>query len=245
MKLVGIGVVVVAVCGLWGCGGDRDRDAVGKGRPEHPSVRSGQSSLRLDAHEIAAIATLGNLASAQAQFQAAAMVDVDEDGVGEYGYFGELSGGTGRRGPGGTRINAMNPPVLGEAFRQVRGGTVIRFGYHFGVFLPDVNGKGVPEAASGGANPARPPDAQNAESGWCAYAWPVEAGVSGNRVFFVSSSGGILESDNKGARQRYQGTTSTPDAAAALLPGDTRSILGPPASGKVGGDGGTWRPVNR
>jgi len=245
MKLAGIGFVVVALSGLWGCGGDQDHDSVAKGKPEHPSVPSVHSSVRLDANEIVAIATLGHLASVQAQFQAGAVVDVDEDGVGEYGYFGELSGATGRRGPEGTRINAIDPPLLGEAFRQVHDGTVIRSGYHFRIFLPDADGKGITEAASGGADSARPPDAQNAESGWCAYAWPVEAGVSGNRVFFVSPSGVILESDNKGARQRYQGTTSTPAAAAAILPGDTLSILGPPAAGAVGGDGGMWRPVNR
>ncbi|HKB14488.1 MAG TPA: prepilin-type N-terminal cleavage/methylation domain-containing protein, partial [Planctomycetota bacterium] len=49
-------------------------------------------------NETAAIATLRNLLAAQAQVQAASQIDVDGDGAGEYGTFGELSGADPVRG---------------------------------------------------------------------------------------------------------------------------------------------------
>ena len=44
-------------------------------------------SARLNANESAAIATLRNVISAQSQVQAQGAIDVDQDGIGEYGFF--------------------------------------------------------------------------------------------------------------------------------------------------------------
>jgi len=52
---------------------------------------------RLNANETAAIATLRNIISAQAQFQATALADTNANGVGEYGFFGEMSCAGARR----------------------------------------------------------------------------------------------------------------------------------------------------
>ena len=71
-------------------------------------------SARLNSNETAAIATLRNIISAQAQFQSTARADDNNNGVGEYGSFGELSGGVGVRGG-----NVLKPPVLSTAFRTV------------------------------------------------------------------------------------------------------------------------------
>src|SRR5438876_875707 len=49
-------------------------------------------AARLSANETAAVATLRNIISAQAQFQQGAKADTDNDGTGEYGGFIELSG---------------------------------------------------------------------------------------------------------------------------------------------------------
>ena len=49
-------------------------------------------AARLSANETAAIATLRNIISAQAQFQQSGKADTDNDGTGEYGGFVELSG---------------------------------------------------------------------------------------------------------------------------------------------------------
>ena len=54
-------------------------------------------SARLNANESAAIATLKNISSSQSQCQASGVVDANNNGAGEYGYFGELSGAVGVR----------------------------------------------------------------------------------------------------------------------------------------------------
>src|SRR5438105_5559898 len=54
-------------------------------------------SARLNANETAAISTLRNISSSEAQFQASAKADVDNDGTGEFGYFKEMSGAVGIR----------------------------------------------------------------------------------------------------------------------------------------------------
>ncbi|MBN2492267.1 MAG: prepilin-type N-terminal cleavage/methylation domain-containing protein, partial [Planctomycetes bacterium] len=100
-------------------------------------------SARLNANETAAIATLRNLSSAQAQLQAGSKIDVDQDGSGEFGYFAELAGGIEIRGPGGATLAAINPPVLSAAFRTVNSGVVTRSGYVFRLFLPDADGVGI------------------------------------------------------------------------------------------------------
>ena len=53
-------------------------------------------AARLSANETAAIATLRNIISAQAQFQQGAKADTDADGTGEYGGFVEMSAGAGK-----------------------------------------------------------------------------------------------------------------------------------------------------
>ncbi|MBK9388429.1 MAG: prepilin-type N-terminal cleavage/methylation domain-containing protein [Planctomycetes bacterium] len=144
-------------------------------------------SARLTANETAAISTLRNLASSQSQLQASGAIDVDGDGAGEYGFFGELSGGVSLRGTTST----VNPPVLSAAFRAINNGVVTRSGYNFAIYLPDDAGVGVAEEATGGAPTATDWDAAAdfCETTWCAYAWPINRGNSGNRTFFVNQQG--------------------------------------------------------
>ena len=59
-------------------------------------------SARLNANESAAIATLKNISSAQAQCQASGAIDANNNGAGEYGYFAELAGGVGVRNSSGS-----------------------------------------------------------------------------------------------------------------------------------------------
>ena len=73
-------------------------------------------SARLSSNEASTIATLRNISSAQAQFQATAKADEDVDGMGEFGSFRELSGAIPVRY--GT-MGALNPPVLSAAFRNI------------------------------------------------------------------------------------------------------------------------------
>ncbi len=187
-------------------------------------------SARLNSNETAAIATLRNIISAQSQFQTTARADENNNGVGEYGTFGEMSGSIGVRG------NAiLNPPVLSTAFRTVNAnGEVSRSGYMFAMWLPDATGDGLAEAAGGGADPTVDPDL--AETTWCAYAWPANFGNTGNRSFFVNQGGDIVASED----QSYSGSGNGPLSNSAFA-GAGNTITGNVATGMTGRDGNFWR----
>jgi prepilin-type N-terminal cleavage/methylation domain-containing protein len=198
-------------------------------------------SARLTANETAGISTLRNLASSQSQLQASGAIDVDGDGAGEYGFFGELSGGVQLRGT----TAVLNPPVLSAAFRNVANSVVTRSGYYFAIFLPDENGIGTTENATGGAPAGTDWNlaADYCETTWCAYAWPINKGNSGNRAFFVNQQGDTLAAQNRvvNGGAGYSGTNGpNPDGAFAVTGGSANSITGLVAANSVGRDGETW-----
>jgi prepilin-type N-terminal cleavage/methylation domain-containing protein len=194
-------------------------------------------SARLNANETAAVATLRNITSAQAQFQTSAHADSDNDGTGEFGVFGELSAGTQVRSTG----NTITPSVLSGAFKAVDGdGEVSRSGYLFQMYLPGAAGAGVPEEADGGITAGV--DNDLAETTWCCYAWPANYNNSGNRTFFVNQSGDVTATD----AASYTGGT---DAGGYLQPGNALmgnvlNITGNVAIGTVGADTNLWKQVN-
>jgi prepilin-type N-terminal cleavage/methylation domain-containing protein len=196
-------------------------------------------SARLNANETAAIATLRNISSAQAQFQATAKADGDNDGTGEFGSFLELSGATDVRGD--TDVGVLNPPVLSGAFRRPDAdGYVSRSGYFFAIYLPDSDGAGI--IADDAADNWADIDRDLAETTWCCYAWPVNYGNSGNRTFHVNQTGDVTSSENPA--DPYGGTTNVPAASAAFITGTAGSITGLTAVGTAGEDGRVWRQVN-
>ena len=193
-------------------------------------------AARLSANETAAIATLRNIVSAQAQFQQSAKADGDDDGTGEYGGFIELSGAD-----KGRMDDVLVPPVLSGAFRVLNdGGEVSRSGYFFKVFLPgdDPLGGGVAEPKAGYDGTGL--DADLAETTWCCYAWPVNYNQSGNRTFFTNQAGDVVATED----EAYSGTTKNPAADAAFSKDDPGVITGKVAVGAVGNDDNTWRQVN-
>lgn len=203
-------------------------------------------SSRVAANESNAISTLRNVVSAQAQFQTLGAIDADQDGSGEYAFFAELSGAAagaldqrpGNVAPAGQTID---PPILGATFQNVDGnGNVNKSGYFFRIFLPIGDGTGVGEDANGGSNGAGLDD-DNSEVFWCAYAWPVDAGTTGNRAFFVNQRGEILQTRMDNAAGPYAAAgpawNDAFDPAAADMGGDLAlGIAG-------GGSGHTWAPV--
>jgi prepilin-type N-terminal cleavage/methylation domain-containing protein len=196
-------------------------------------------SARLNANETAAIATLRNISSAQAQFQATAKADGDNDGTGEFGSFRELSGAVDVRGD--ADVGKLNPPVLSGAFRTVdtgNNGFVSRSGYYFKIYLPDSDGKGIildaPATFTGAGV-----DNDLAETTWCCYAWPVNHGNSGNRTFMVNQTGDVVTTEDAD----YTGTAGPPADAGFYDPA-TSSITGLTAVGTEGGDNNIWRQVN-
>jgi prepilin-type N-terminal cleavage/methylation domain-containing protein len=209
-------------------------------------------AARLSANESAAISTLRSLSSAQAQAQSSGAIDSDGDGAGEYGYFGELSGAqpcrvsaAGVPAAGVVGTDELNPPVLSSAFGNVQARQVSRSGYIFQTYLPAATVGGVTgsvtEDLTGGKNGAPFPDANNGETMWCCYAWPVTASQSGNRVFFINQEGDLLQTQNRGAAP-YTGTAGGPPFDAVYSgAGDMASPLG--VNGLAATDGNTWTAV--
>ena len=190
-------------------------------------------AARLSANETAAIATLRNIISAQAQFQQSGKADTDDDGTGEYGGFIELSGAA-----AGRMAAVLVPPVLSGAFRVLNAnGEVSRSGYFFKIFLPNAAGAGVAEPAIGFADDGTL-DGDLAETTWCCYTWPVNYNQSGNRTFFTNQGGDVVGTEAAG----YSGTGAGPAADAAFQAAGT--ITGAVAIGIAGQDGNTWKQVN-
>jgi hypothetical protein len=201
-------------------------------------------AAQLSANETAAIATLRNLASCQAQVQTSGLIDVDKDGIGEYGTFLELTGAVGVRAPGSAdgskRGRVISPPIMSAALAQVdRTGIVTKSGYAFAIFLPDASGRGWVHETGPAATAALsgPVGADAAEVRWCAYAWPIARGNSGNRCFFVNDAGDVLQSHNE--VYPHQGAVGLPDPGSAFLPGGTGLAIG-----TTGADGNVWKVTN-
>ncbi|MBL8755212.1 MAG: prepilin-type N-terminal cleavage/methylation domain-containing protein [Planctomycetes bacterium] len=191
-------------------------------------------SARLNANESAAIATLKNVSSGQAQCRASGVIDTNTNGWGEYGFFGELSGKVAIRGS----TRSLRPAVLSAAFGNVAAARVMRSGYLFQIYLPSATGVGVAEDAAGGYSGSAV-DAGKAEILWCCYAWPAVHGNSGKRTFFINQSGDILAA-NHNATIAYSGTTTVPTFDDAFRSGTSGTMDCAIAANTVGRDGLVW-----
>ena len=199
-------------------------------------------SARLNANEAAAIATLKNISSAQAQCQASGVIDDNNNGAGEYGYFGELSGVDFVRANGGlSATERIAPPVLSSAFGNVATSQVVRSGYIFQMYLPSNAGAFVGEAAGGGATGGTVGGAQ-AEVLWGCYAWPTSKANSGNRAFYINQGGDVLACRNTVMLYSGTGTPCVGGTAAYLNAGST--MAGTTAANTNGADGERWFVVN-
>ena len=208
-------------------------------------------SARLSANEAAAISALRSIATSQAQLQSSGAIDTDADGAGEYGYFGELSGvdpvrvsAAGVPAAGALGTDELVPSILSVQFGNVAASVVVRQGYIFQMWLPAPTAGGlvggIAEAATGGSS-ATFPDPNNGEIMWCSYAWPVETHKTGNRAFFTSHEGELLQYLNRSANP-YNGAVKMPAFDEAFsVPGDMHSAL---RIGVIGGaDNTIWTPV--
>jgi prepilin-type N-terminal cleavage/methylation domain-containing protein len=205
-------------------------------------------SARLSANESAAISTLRSISSAQAQLQSSSAIDTDSDGGGEYGYFAELAGTVEMRiddGSGAPDVGAslLAPAMLSSALGNVADSVVTRSGYVFQMWLPDDAGAGVAEADTGGMDGATDPD--NCENFWACYAWPLDFGGTGNRVFFINQDGDILQYNNRGT-EVYEGVAGGPAQEAAFSEagdGTMGTAIANSAAGVAGSDGELWTVV--
>ena len=184
---------------------------------------------RAAADQTAAVATLRNVCSAQAQFQASGKADRDGDGTGEYGGFVELSGAA-----AGRMRSVLVPAVLSSAFRTLNEhGEAMRSGYLYRFYLPGPMGEGIGEPRDGFSNDSGV-DSDLSETTWCCYAWPVDAAEQGGLVVFMNQGGDILTTVDP----RYSGPGRGPAPDAAFL--SRGAITGAVALGATGQDGNTW-----
>ncbi|MBI2193245.1 MAG: DUF2950 family protein [Planctomycetes bacterium] len=134
------------------------------------------------ANETTAITTLKYVAQAQESFREEVEMNEDQDDSGEYGTFAQLSGVEKT-----SRGHVANPPYLDERFRQADPEAAIEIkGYRFRLFLPD-------RARRLGSQEFSVTDER--EAFWCAYAWPVQPGKTGRRVFFIHQYGLVYARD--------------------------------------------------
>jgi hypothetical protein len=218
---------------------------------------------KMSANETAAIATLRNLTSCQAQIECSGKIDCDNDGIGEYGTFLELTGSTPvRKGfrefKGSERIgnsgasdfsqtgSRVKPAILSPVLAGVdENGVVRKNGYCYRIYLPDTaNPAGFvhetgPKEKVGLAGGTKEICVDLSETTWCAYAWPEKWGDSGKRAFFVCQSGDILKSSNEKAKWAGLDKPVPPETAFTGA-----GITGESAVGTLGRDGEVWEVVN-
>jgi type II secretory pathway pseudopilin PulG len=210
-------------------------------------------AAKLTSNETAAIATLRSVVTAQAQISVAGRIDADNDGRGEFGTFMEMTGSVGvRRGfspgpPAASNFSVigptLNPPVLSTVMASIdANGFITKAGYAYMVFLPDT---GDPALFVHETGPVSSPGLTGdvgvdlSEVYWCAYAQPVALHNSGNRRFFSSMRGDILQSSNDVAKMGGVSSPILPESAF-MGTGITSTL----AAGTKGMDGDVWKSAN-
>jgi len=187
---------------------------------------------RLVANEATVIATMRAIATAQMQFVSANELDVNRNGVAEYGTFGELAAVDTLRGESAP----ISRNLLSLAVASVdASGWTNHHGYHFALYLPDAGGAGVVGIPANAAAI----DPSLSQANWSCVAWPTVQGRTGQRTFFVNQQGLVLQT-----LEPYSGTSAVPPAGAALIGSDPARIdVTGLAAGQTGADGNLWTAV--
>jgi prepilin-type N-terminal cleavage/methylation domain-containing protein len=196
---------------------------------------------KIGTNESACIGSLRSCTTAQEQFKQQNVVDQDADGMGEYGWFGELSGAEAVR-VSGLKMNT-SPFIAAILGVKDGGGRAQKSGYYYHMFLP--TGAGAAAGEGSGSGTANSADADSQETRWAVYAWPNSRGQSGNRAFFTNSAGEVYATANNVAQ--YSGTTTEPTVGDEAYENGTGANLdggvGLAAAGLTSNDGGAWVPA--
>jgi type II secretory pathway pseudopilin PulG len=197
-------------------------------------------SSRMSANEAAAIGTIRQILSSQVQFAGRREADLNLNGTGEFGTFGEMSGNVAvRAANGGTKF--LEPGLMNPSFKAISPvGEMLRDGYYFRIYLPGAGGEGIIELPGGGADPNVDPDM--AEATWCVYAWPANYASTGRRTFFANQLGDILFTDTP----TYSGPGAPIQPGAAFVrPGPGGNIDGRLAVNQQGRDDNVWHATTK
>jgi hypothetical protein len=192
-------------------------------------------AARLTANEANAIHVLRKISRAQAMLQADTTFDRDRDQKGEYALLEELCRVDLRDPESASSDEAM---FSSASFKEFASGVGMRGGYLFRVDLRAgaMNVVSDPASAKGIA-------ADAAEARFVAYAWPLQAGSTGVRVFAIDSNGIVYATQNNGKEQGYSGRVRPPQPNAWCLDAkDVQEQFKPDVH--LGGDGASWRRVD-
>ena len=193
---------------------------------------------RVAAHESSIVATLHTITSAEAEFRQSAEVDQDSDGLGEYGFLGELAGNADLRDAAGAR--RVTPGYLPTALQTDANGNSNAHGYYLTVYLPDGNNGALSEVGNTGPGAVDPNAAGGQEVAYVCYAWPMQNGRTGSRAFVTNEEAEIYQTKMVGLA--YDGLNSVPAANAVYSGAPCGSPLGIGAGGGAN-DGNVWRPA--
>jgi len=185
--------------------------------------------------------TLRTIAQAQSRFAADGVVDVDNDGLGEFGFLRELGGDLVRGAAGRPRASLIDSD-LGALVTNTRGHrTALAGHYVFQVWLPGRGGVPTADTTSIERAGVGAIDTDQAEQRWCAYAWPATEVTARQPAFYVGADGTLWKTDWS-LGPHYLGVDAGPDAAASSSTGGS-VWSGPSGDGHPSRDGRIWHPV--
>lgn len=179
-------------------------------------------SVRRGANETFAVATLRSIKAAQDQFKASGSADADKDGVYEYGSLSEVA----------TYMVPSHDITEGNSL----------YGYRFAIFVPFKIFSAVERADHTLVPLVTAVSTDDAETSWCAYAWPAMYGETGNRTFFINEAGVVTATEC--SSYSGPGAFGLGESGRAFLAGQNPAIsTGVPAVGTIGRDGQLWKRV--
>jgi hypothetical protein len=128
-----------------------------------------------------ALGCLKCICTGQEQFKTSIAIDLNTNGVGEYGFLSELGGLAKCRGEKGQKFEASPyiPRILGDCDPS---GVSVKSGFCFIVYLPTG-----PSSATSTADMIV--DTGEAETRWIAYAWPEESREDDCSMFMINEMG--------------------------------------------------------
>ncbi len=161
---------------------------------------------RSGANEGASAATLKSaMFASQVQFQAAGYLDIDGNGIGEYGFINHISGAKPIKASDGKVISEAGELSLltGPLAREVGTGECAQAnGYYFKVFLPDGRG-GMYDYDAYLRDPDKKRGAQLREKHYIALAWPVKLNETGRRIYAMTEDGQLRTTNLLAVRDAF------------------------------------------